>query len=216
MADGAAPVRRGHPAKRAAIVGAARRVFLREGYTRTSVDAIAADACVSKRTIYNHFRDKEELFATIVAESSSAVAEDFERIAECHLAHPDDAEAALVAFGDEWASPGVRSADHGALVRLLMAEAAHFPEVIRVWIRSGPEPVHRGLADRLRAMADRGLLRVAPGEEGDAADHYVALVQTPTTNRSFFNARPVPEEERLRVVRAGVRAFLRIYGPVDR
>jgi AcrR family transcriptional regulator len=204
--------RRGSPAKRAAITEAAHRVFLREGYVRASVDAIAADAGVSKRTIYNHFRDKEELFATIVAESSAAVAADFTEIAARHLDDPVDAASALAAFGEEWASPGSRRPDHGALVRLLMAEAAHFPAIVRLWLETGPEPVHRGLAARLRAMADRGLLSLDEGEEEAATGHFVALVQTPATNRTFFNALPLPDAERREVVRSGVRAFLRIYG----
>ncbi|OKI14690.1 hypothetical protein A6A08_13515 [Nocardiopsis sp. TSRI0078] len=205
--------RRGSPAKRAAITEAALRVFLREGYARASVDAIAADAGVSKRTIYNHFRDKEALFATIVAQSSAAVAEDFAEIAARHLDAPADAASALAAFGREWTSPGARRPDHGALVRLLMAEAAHFPGIIRVWLDNGPEPVRRGLAERLRAMADRGLLDIAEGEEEDATGHFVALVQTPATNRSFFNALPLPEAEHREIVHSGVRAFMRIYGP---
>ena len=205
--------RRGSAVKRTAITEAARRVFLREGYTRASVDAIAADAGVSKRTIYNHFRDKEELFATIVAESSAAVAEDFTEVAARQLDDPSDAESALVGFGVEWASPGSRRPDHGALVRLLMAEATHFPGIVRVWRETGPEPVHRGLAEQLRAMADRGLLEIPDGEEESATRHFVALVQTPATNRSFFNALPLPDNERREIVRSGVRAFLRIYGP---
>ncbi|WP_017570692.1 TetR/AcrR family transcriptional regulator [Nocardiopsis halotolerans] len=205
--------RRRSPAKRAAITEAALRVFLREGYTRASVDAIAADAGVSKRTVYNHFRDKEALFATIVAESSTAVAEDFTEVAARHLDAPADAASALAAFGLEWASPSSRRPDHGALVRLLMAEATHFPDIIRVWQETGPEPVYRGLAARLRAMADRGLLSLAEGEEEAATGHFVALVQTPATNRSFFHTLPLPEAEHREIVRSGVDAFLRLYGP---
>ena len=43
------------------------RLFLRDGYARTSVDAIAAEAGVSKRTIYNHYGDKESLFLSVVS-----------------------------------------------------------------------------------------------------------------------------------------------------
>lgn len=204
---------RGRPAKHAAILDAARRVFLREGYTRASMDAIAAEAGVSKRTVYNHFGDKEGLFSVIVEQSSASVAEDFARTADRHLGDPRDAEEALVAFGDAWASPGLHRPDHGALVRLLIAEALHFPEAVRVWLDTGPGPVRRGLAARLRAMADRGLLSLPEGGEETAAEHYVALVQTPATNRSFFNAAPLEEDERRALVRSGVAAFLRIYGP---
>ncbi|MFL1377073.1 MULTISPECIES: TetR/AcrR family transcriptional regulator [unclassified Nocardiopsis] len=206
----------GRPAKHAAILDAARRVFLREGYTRASMDAIAAEAGVSKRTVYNHFGDKEGLFSAIVELSSASVAADFAETAARHLADPADAETALVAFGDAWASPGLHRPDHGALVRLLIAEALHFPDAVRVWLDTGPGPVHRGLAERLRAMADRGLLDIPEGGEETAAGHYVALVQTPATNRTFFNAAPLEEAERRGLVRSGVTAFLRIYGPPER
>jgi TetR/AcrR family transcriptional regulator, mexJK operon transcriptional repressor len=33
-------------------------LFLRDGFARTSVDAIVEEAGVSKRTIYNHFGDR--------------------------------------------------------------------------------------------------------------------------------------------------------------
>ncbi|HWN32249.1 MAG TPA: helix-turn-helix domain-containing protein, partial [Pseudonocardia sp.] len=41
--------------KRDAIMTAARVVFGRESYLRTSIDAIPGEAGVSTRTIYNHF-----------------------------------------------------------------------------------------------------------------------------------------------------------------
>ena len=60
--------RQGSPAKRSAIVRAALEVFLREGYARASVDAIAATAGVSKRTIYDYYGDKEQLFLSTLQE----------------------------------------------------------------------------------------------------------------------------------------------------
>jgi hypothetical protein len=45
--------------KRAAILDAATHVFLEKGYLGTSVDEIAAVASVSKRTVYQHFGDKQ-------------------------------------------------------------------------------------------------------------------------------------------------------------
>lgn len=41
-------------------------MFLREGFTRASMDAIAEAASVSKRTVYNHFPDKQALRGRIV------------------------------------------------------------------------------------------------------------------------------------------------------
>jgi TetR/AcrR family transcriptional regulator, regulator of autoinduction and epiphytic fitness len=52
--------------KREAIVQAAIAAFRSLGFEATSMDRIAADAGVSKRTVYNHFPSKDELFADIM------------------------------------------------------------------------------------------------------------------------------------------------------
>ena len=54
--------------KRSAILAAAAVEFRAHGFEMTSMDKIAANAGVSKRTVYNHFPSKDELFAeTLVA-----------------------------------------------------------------------------------------------------------------------------------------------------
>jgi TetR/AcrR family transcriptional regulator of autoinduction and epiphytic fitness len=52
--------------KRQAIIQAAINEFRGNGFEITSMDKIAATAGVSKRTVYNHFPSKEELFAEIL------------------------------------------------------------------------------------------------------------------------------------------------------
>ena len=52
--------------KRAAILDAARRLFTTQGFDGVSMDQIAAEAGVSKLTVYSHFGDKETLFAAVV------------------------------------------------------------------------------------------------------------------------------------------------------
>ena len=52
--------------KRAAILDAAKRMFTVQGYDGVSMDQIAAEAGVSKLTVYSHFGDKEALFAAAV------------------------------------------------------------------------------------------------------------------------------------------------------
>ncbi len=55
--------------KEAAIIEAARETFLARGFDAASMDAIALNAGVSKRTVYNRFRSKEELFAAAITET---------------------------------------------------------------------------------------------------------------------------------------------------
>src|ERR671921_1171201 len=53
-------------AKRDQILSGARRVFLRDGFAGASTDAIAAEARISKRTLYSYYPGKEELFADVL------------------------------------------------------------------------------------------------------------------------------------------------------
>lgn len=52
--------------KRAAILAAAKRLFVQQGFDGVSMDQIAGEAGVSKLTVYSHFGDKEGLFAEAV------------------------------------------------------------------------------------------------------------------------------------------------------
>ena len=52
--------------KRRAIVRAATELFLRAGYGAVSMDAIAARAGVSKRTLYRHVSGKDALFGAVI------------------------------------------------------------------------------------------------------------------------------------------------------
>jgi len=54
--------------KRDAIVQAAIAEFREHGFAGTSMDRVAAVAEVSKRTVYNHFPSKDELFEAILGQ----------------------------------------------------------------------------------------------------------------------------------------------------
>lgn len=54
-------------AKRAAILEAAKQMFVQHGFQGAGMDLIAARAGVSKLTVYSHFGDKERLFSAAVA-----------------------------------------------------------------------------------------------------------------------------------------------------
>ncbi len=53
-------------AKRKSILEAAIKVFVIEGYDIASMDRIADIAGASKRTVYNHFPSKEDLFQAVI------------------------------------------------------------------------------------------------------------------------------------------------------
>ncbi|GLW10671.1 TetR family transcriptional regulator [Microtetraspora sp. NBRC 13810] len=197
--------------KRRAIVRAAQEVFLREGFARAGVDAIAAVAGVSKRTVYNHYADKERLFLSVIEETIEPVITRFVQIADRHLGAVTDLEGDLVAFGREWVRLTVLSPEHAALLRLVVAEATHFPEVVDAWRGAGADRSHEVLTGHLGRIAAAGLLDIPDLDE--AARHLTALVCNPPQSRSFFGTRPLAGDEVDELVTAAIRAFLRVYRP---
>lgn len=211
-ATGGVPSRRvGRPAKRTAITRAARAVFGREGYAATSIDAIAAEADVSKRTIYNHFDGKEQLFSELMAESAARVSARFVEDVERTFTGTD-ADHDLRALGRAFAAQRTTSPDHFALVAQVRTEERHFPPgVIAAWQQAGPLRVRAEVARRLGELADRGLVTFE--DPLRAATHFGLLV-TAELRRSD-PSRPPTEKDTLDTVRTGVDAFLRGYAERD-
>ena len=54
--------------KKEQIVKAARKLFTKYGYKKVSMDEIAKEAKVTKKTVYAYFKDKDELFRFFVLE----------------------------------------------------------------------------------------------------------------------------------------------------
>ena len=52
--------------KRDSILDAAAQAFMDEGFDNASMDRIAEIAGASKRTVYNHFPSKEDLFRAVL------------------------------------------------------------------------------------------------------------------------------------------------------
>lgn len=207
-----AAVHRGMPEKRRAIAEAARTVFGREGFTRANVDVIAAEAGVSKRTIYNHYTDKEQLFLSVIQEGAYAVAKTHIAIADRHLRKIIDLEDDLISFALEWASSPTAFADHFALVRTIQAEATRIPPAaIQAWQDAGPLAFQHELGRHLRQIADRGLLEIDDVES--AANHFNLLTFTNVVQQSFYGAIPLEETKITGLVTNGVRAFLCLYRP---
>ncbi|MDT3399780.1 TetR/AcrR family transcriptional regulator [Streptomyces sp. B1866] len=195
--------------KRRAILAGALAVFARDGYTHASIDAISAEAGVSTRTIYNHFRDKAELFRTVIQDSTDRVAESQIATIDRHLGDVTDLESDLVEFAKDWILPaGDDRHAHFSLVRQLDSESAHVPPgTVETWQENGPLRVRRELARRLGELADRGLLRA---DDPDlAAVHFGVLI---SAARPVCQAGAGSRDAAAERVAAAVRAFLYGYG----
>jgi AcrR family transcriptional regulator len=199
----------GRPAKRDAVLAGALVVFARDGYTRASIDDIAASASVSTRTIYNHFPDKESLFHSVITDSAAKVADAQIALINEHLADvPADAnglEAALIAFAHAWLAPVAEQRAHFDLVRQVNAELAHIPsEAVHAWRAAGPGRVLAALAARFERFRKVGLLEVE--HPGRAALQFAVLIAPTSPSLPLVRAAQRSAREN---ATAGVRLFLR-------
>ncbi|HNX26388.1 MAG TPA: TetR/AcrR family transcriptional regulator [Phycisphaerae bacterium] len=62
------------------LLDAAERVFSRHGYAATRMDDIAAEANVSKGSVYNYFRSKQEIFKEVFLYSQTKDSEIYDEI----------------------------------------------------------------------------------------------------------------------------------------
>ncbi|MEW2403312.1 TetR/AcrR family transcriptional regulator [Streptomyces sp. NPDC046862] len=195
--------------KRQAIVGAARDLFLREGFG-VGMDAIAAEAGVSKVTVYNHFGSKEALFTAVITGALDEPLAGDASAALDRLAGAEDLRPALLDAARAWVHSVRANDDVTALRNLVAAEVHRFPELGRAWQRHGPEGHHPAVARALRALADRGRL-VIPDLEAAIIQLYALLVFPHMVFGSY--ATHVDDDLTDRLIVSGVDMFLGHYGP---
>ncbi|TGD85489.1 TetR/AcrR family transcriptional regulator [Mycolicibacterium sp. CH28] len=119
--------------KRAAIVDAALHAFLSAGYAEASVNAIAASAGVSIKTLYRHFESKDELFAAVMQAACAASGGDGstdDTALETPAWYDVPPAEALPEAGREYLH-SVLSEEQLALYRVVARDAHRFPELGR-------------------------------------------------------------------------------------
>ncbi|MEV7192719.1 TetR/AcrR family transcriptional regulator [Streptomyces sp. NPDC093510] len=201
-------LREGSTRKRAAILSAARELFLTDGFDRSSVDAVAARAEVSKRTVYDYFGDKQTLLQAVLDTVGQSLITTIRRTLDdtlTDLAEDADLEDALVTFAMRISTDMLDSAEYATLQRLVRTESGHLPREGKNPLADTPE---EALAERFAAFGVAGLLDVP--DPRLAADQFIALTFNVALNR--LGSANAAEDTRVRpLVVEGVRTFLRAY-----
>ncbi|WP_426958876.1 TetR/AcrR family transcriptional regulator [Muricoccus radiodurans] len=195
--------------KRAAILAAASRLFMGEGFAAVSMDAVAREAGVSKATLYAHFTGKEALFGAIVEARCEAIAAEAEALA----VHAPSPEGALRKLALLWMGFLLQPSTM-AIHRVVIAEGGRFPEIVRRFYAAGPARGRALLTGWIAAEQRHGHLRtdVDPDE---AAGHFGALLRGDLYFRTFLGG-PVPDEAAIAAAaEAAVAVFLRAFGPTS-
>lgn len=193
--------------KREAILAAATRVFLEQGYGAASMDAIARAAGVSKQTIYAYFSAKSALFEATVLERSDRLLEPFPE--DTNAFH--DPETALRAIALRFLEL-ILSPETVGRFRVIVAESGRFPELAEAFYRSGPERVGGRLSAYLGELHRRGILSVT--DPRSASIHFFGMVRGDLFLRQLLGLGEPPRGRELdRIVDSAVKAFLSGYAP---
>jgi AcrR family transcriptional regulator len=200
---------RGHEAKRMSIVDAAASVFCRESFAGANIDMIAAEAGVSRQTIYNHHGDKEKLFVAIVRDLTERCNAGIFATMSSFPDQPKDIEADLIGFAVRMNRNCICNRDGKFLRKLIQTEGERYPELFAEWREQGPGRTWPALAARFARLAHAGFLYI---EDPDvAARQFQALVNAELQTTFMLGGTPT-DDEVLQSARNGVRTFLRAFG----
>ena len=188
--------------KREAILAAAEKIFLRDGYAGANMDELAELAGVSKQTVYTHFGSKEDLFVALVTAMTTAVGDDVDH----DLPDPGTA-AELPDFLQRHAErqlANVMSPRILQLRRLVIGEVARFPQLARALWASGPTRAISAMAARFRV------------EDPDTAAAFFnwIVMSKPLNEAMLLGDLAIPDQQALRRHSAeAVRIFLTAHRP---
>ena len=187
------------------ILEAAQKHFNEHGLERASVDAIAAEAGVSKMTVYSNFGSKDGLFQAVVRDRTTAVVPD---APDAAALDPDRPEEALLAVGTRFLA--LARGDALGAMRAIYGVAGAQPEACLAFYKEGPERLNGELAAYLRRAHSAGTLKVRNPLQ--AADLFLSMFLGSGHIRGLLKLEmPDPKEDRA-LLREAVRVFMAAYG----
>jgi AcrR family transcriptional regulator len=168
---------------RARILREARQLFTAHGFTAVSMQQIADAATINKATLYHHFRDKEDLFVSVMVEEFARMAAGLSLVI---------AEGGSIRDQLQRIARHIFAAQHSDFGRLVSDMRAHVSETRR------PELIGRSTPpwEQIRAVIDEA---IRTGEVRDvdpdvAARAFFAMVGSQMWWSKFGSGGPDPND----------------------
>lgn len=191
-------------AKRDAIVEAASHRFFDVGFAATSIEQVAADAGVSKVTIYNHFGDKRALFAAAVVLECEKMRGYFSLEDMPSGTIRERLTVIAKAMFEFLSRPEMIQFE-----RRIAAETEKEPAIGLAFLEAGPWRMKQAFSAYLAHASATGELRIADPQL--AAEQFVSMAKGMGDLERRFGSLPSKEENERRVAGA-VDVFLAAYG----
>jgi TetR/AcrR family transcriptional repressor of mexJK operon len=192
-----------------AILDAAAKLFLKDGFSATSMDLVADKANVSKRTVYGHFHNKEQLYTAVVKRMCSEILPD-------SMTRPmkkgERIEERFQQIGVAFLS-SIYSLEQIRLFWLVVAESRTYPSIGRLMYEGPIQSARAVLRLFLDDLARDGILDIDDTES--AAIQYLAMLKMDTQMRLLLNCRSAPNAREIETT-ARTCAHLFLHGALKR
>ncbi len=191
--------------KRDAILAAATHMFLTQGYSTVSMDAIALAAPVSKPTLYNYFPGKPALFSAVIERDCARLAAAVDTAVADDGDLRSDLQTIARAYVDIAYAPECL-----ALYRVIIAELKNFPELGRLTYDSGAIPIIASISRYLRGVGRKAGVRFPRVEESTRM--LIGMLTGDEFHRCLLGLAPtLTSRERGRLVKRAVELFVRAH-----
>jgi TetR/AcrR family transcriptional repressor of mexJK operon len=202
------PGRPKDPEKRAAILDAAKLLFPQRGFDGVSMDAIAAEAGVSKLTVYSHFSDKDTLFAeTVKAKCEEQLPETVFRVEPGR--GPIREQLRTIAGGFHGL---ILSPESVAFYRMMAAQGESSGKLGELFYAAGPRRILDAFEAFLIAANRAGSLEIPDPRR--AAGHFFCLIKGEAHMRQLIGCPLCGSEcEGPEHIESVLDLFLRAYAP---
>ena len=138
---------------------------MRDGFAAASTDAIAAEARVSKRTLYSYYPGKEELFADVLRRLTIENPQT-QLLAGVEETEPGDLgelRGVLVGLATRVVST-MMDPDYLALLRTIIADTHRFPQLGEIYRSTVPERGFRVFLGLMERVRERGIVDIPDAE----------------------------------------------------
>jgi AcrR family transcriptional regulator len=194
---------------RGTILRTAAQVFLALGYEQSSMDQIALEAGVARRTIYNQFGSKKALFDATMAQMWDGMPLDAIIDATSAVRPPEEVLYTIGrTIASFWAPP-----EAVAFTRLVIWESSRFPELGESFFTNGREPARRAVNEFVRRLSHEHGYRIDDPDLATAQFIDVILGEVLLGRLVATSTATLDEDRCDYLVREAVTLFLSRYRP---
>lgn len=190
-------------AARIRILQAGRKLYFSAGFSAVTSDMIAAEAAVSKATIYRHFSSMPELFRAVVGNEVGRFGYDPGHV----FADLESFEATLDTYCEKLLN-FLNNPDVLAFSSLMMAEARTHPESAKIFFEAAYGETLRQLEELISTAYERRIiaLEITPAR---AAEQLLGTLEGVGLLRVHFGLSTLPYPDPEIQARSVVKQFLK-------